>query len=118
MVYDINLNEIFDNLNINKMGQYVITKMDLHDLVDEYVVGENYKDIKRYVSNFCVFKAIKLYEDRYGDFPMNLDNKYQMYIQLAHVIIMDIIEQGEMTEDRDEDETDDDTDDEEEKTDP
>jgi len=39
-----------------------------------------------------------------------------MYITLAHVIIMDIIFNGKMTEDRDGDDTDDDTDDEEEKT--
>jgi len=38
---------------------------------------------------------------------MILDNKYEMYISLAHVIIMDIIEQGEITEDKDVDETDD-----------
>ena len=45
---------------------------------------------------------------------MILDNKYEMYISLNHVIIMDIIEQKEMTEDKDEDETDEeyDTDDE------
>ena len=107
MVYDIRFDEIFDNISMNKLGQYVITKCDLYDLVIEYVIGENYKDIKKYVSNFCVFKAISLYEDKYGDFPMKLDNKYEMYISLAHAIIMDIIEQGEMTEDKDEDDTDD-----------
>ena len=114
MVYDISLDNIFDNIKMNRMDQYVITKCDLYDLVNEYIIGEDYKDIKKYVSNFCVFKAISLYEDRYGDFQMILDNKYEMYISLNHVIIMDIIEQKEMTEDKDEDETDEeyDTDDE------
>jgi len=116
MVYDISIDEIFDNIKLNKEGQYVISNCELCDLVDQYVVNEDCNDIKKCVSNFCVFKAIELYEDTYGDFVINLEDKYQMYITLAHVIIMDIIFNGKMTEDRDGDDTDDDTDDEEEKT--
>ena len=107
MVYDIDLDHIFDNIKLNRQGQYIISNENLHSFVDEYVVGEDYNDIQRYVSNFCVFQAIKLYQDRYVDFEINLNNKYQMYLQLAHVIIMDIIECSEMTEDRDAENTDD-----------
>ena len=56
---------------------------------------------------FLRFQSNLTLEDKYGDFQMILDNKYEMYISLPHVIIMDIIEQGEITEDKDVDETDD-----------
>jgi len=110
MPYDINFNEIFDNVKLNKEGQYKISKNNLHFLVDEYITGEDYNDIKKYVSNSCVFLAIKLYEGRYGDFVANRYSIKQMYLQLAFVIVMDIIESAEMTEHRDTDDTDDDTD--------
>jgi len=110
MPYDINFNEIFDNVKLNKEGQYKISKNNLHFLVDEYITGEDYNDIKKYVSNSCVFLAIKLYEERYGNSVANRYSIKEMYLQLAFVIVMDIIESAEMTEHRDTDDTDDDTD--------
>ena len=113
MPYDINFNEIFDNVKLNKEGQYKISKNNLHFLVDEYITGEDYNDIKKYVSNSCVFLAIKLYEERYGNSVANRYSIKEMYLQLAFVIVMDIIESAEMTEHRDTEDTDtdDDTDD-------
>ena len=118
MVYDINLNEIFDDLYLNRAGQYIVTNDELSELIDDYIVKEDFSDIKKYVSNFGIFNAIELYEDRYCDFEMDLKNKYKMYLQLAYVIIMDIIETAEMTEDRQYDENEDDTDDDTDETDP
>jgi len=111
MVYDINLNDLFDNYPLNKAGQYIITNDELTELLDDYIVGENYSDIKKYVTNFGIFDAIELYENVYGDFEMDFKNKYKMYLQLAFMIIMDIIQTAEMTEDRQYEENEEDTDD-------
>jgi hypothetical protein len=119
MPYDINFNEIFDDLYLNRSGQYIVTNDELFELVDDYIVKEDFSDIKKYVSNFGIFNAIELYEDRYGnDYVLDLKNKYKMYLQLAYVIIMDIIETAEMTEDRQYDENEEDTDDDTDETDP
>jgi len=110
MVYDINLNEIFDDLYLNRAGQYIVTNDELHDLIDDYIVKEDFNDIKKYVTNFGIFEAIELTENTYGNFEMDFKNKYKMYLQLAFVIIMDIIQTAEMTEDRQYDENEEDTD--------
>jgi len=117
MVYDINLNEIFDDLYLNRAGQFIITNDELRELIDDYIVKEDYSDIKKYVTNFGIFEAIELSENIYGDFEMDFKNKYKMYLQLAYVIIMDIIQTAEMTEDRQYDENEEDTDENEEDTD-
>jgi len=81
--------EMFFDNEKNEEGKYIIGVDDLHTIIDDYITTSMCKDdVKALVEEFGFFKALKLYQDTFGEF--NLDDKldfYKTYGTLAYIIL-------------------------------
>ena len=86
-----NIKEMFCPYQFKK-GKWVIPDDGLHLILDTYITQSMDKDdVIAIVNGYCVFKAIKLYQDTYGDFNLEDLSFNHTYGTLAYVIIHEYI---------------------------
>ena len=88
---DLILNEIFYEYNkLDKIDddQFYDYK---HYYIDNYVsLVKNKRNMKKFIDDYGIFNAIKLYEENYGNYDID-DNEIQNYCKLAYNLIDDYI---------------------------
>jgi len=96
----------------NDDGQYIIPYDGRHDIIDGYIADSMYgDDVKSLVDCYGVFKAIKLYQNEFGEFNFDEDCFMKTYGTLAYVIIDTHLHEKDIIceeEDKDEVESDED----------
>jgi len=95
--YNIIEEEMFYDFEKNDEGKYIDVD-DLHTIIDDYITMSMCQDdVKALVEEFGFFKALKLYQDTFGEF--HLDDKlcfYKTYGTLAYIILDTYIRDEEL----------------------
>jgi len=90
--------ELFFDNEKNEEGKYIIGVDDLHTIIDDFITTSMCKDdVRALVEEFGFFKALKLYQDTFGEF--HLDDKldfYKTYGTLAYIILDTYIRDEEL----------------------
>ena len=88
----IDLKKIFDGYEYNGDKDDDDFQDELHEILDEYICGEQQQFISDLVHTYGVFKAIKDYSCEYGDFDIDPDLSFvKTYGTLAYFIVNEYI---------------------------
>jgi len=94
----------------NADGKYVIPFDEKHSTIDYHVVYKMCStEVVKLVERFGVFKAIKLYQDTYGEFELKDFGFLKTYAPLAYLIIDDYINENDLIFEEEDEESDDET---------
>jgi len=92
------INEMLSDYDKNDKNQYMIGVDDLRTIIDDFITMSMCKDdVKALVQEFGFFKALKLYQDTFGEF--NLDERldfYRTFGTLVYIILDDYIRDKEL----------------------
>jgi len=101
------MDDMFQSYEFNDDEKWVIPDDGLHMIVDTYITQDMLEDdVIALVNIYGVFKAIKLYQDTYGDFELDDFSFNHTYGRLAYVIFDDYINQNELIIEEEEEEVD------------
>ena len=91
----IDLPAIFDGYEYNGDKDDDDFQDELHEILDEYICGEQEQFIRDLVHTYGVFKAMKDYSCEYGDFDIDSDLSFvKTYGTLAYFIINEHIREN------------------------
>lgn len=82
--------EMFFDYEKNDEGKYIISLDDLHTIIDDYITMSMCQDnVKALVEEFGFFKALKLYQDNFGELRIDDELDFNRTFGTLTYIILD-----------------------------
>jgi len=93
----IDIDGMFYDNDVNNEEKYILVEDELHDKIDNHVSEMCKKRIKRIVSTYGFFEAIKLHQDNYGEFIIDEKMRFmKTYGTLCYTIIDNFINDNDL----------------------
>jgi len=93
----IDIDAMFYDNDVNDDGKFILVEDELHEKIDNHISDMCKLRIKRIVSTYGFFEAIKLYQDNYGEFIIDEKMRFmKTYGTLAYTIIDNFVNDNEL----------------------
>lgn len=93
----IDLDAMFYDNDVNNDGKFILVEDELHDKIDNHIMDMSELRIKKIVSAFGFFEAIKLHQDNYGEFVIDEKMRFlKTYGTLCYTIIDNFVNDNDL----------------------